>query len=334
MTKKKTTKTKSRNGKKNKGRLRPRILLADDAPAGSSQADFRATALLAISGKLAERLGAEIDRVHVEDNTFSPVRSAQFAKIFELYARERSAKLENGASTVTAPSRSLLLTGSPAAKLLSLAGKRGAYELMVLGTQGRTGMSRLLTGSVAEELIRHARIPVLTVGPAALENLSSILSGLSEPTLKIFVPTGLTKNSERAEDYAARLAKKTGGELVFFYSLYDGLHPAIQSVFALPDPGADLAGLIHDMKQNAQKALTKKTEAFRKKGIQASSILEHGYHSAEDSILREVRNTGASLVVMGTHGRSLLPGAFFGRTARGVIRGAEVPVITVRSVSA
>jgi len=317
--------------KKTKSNNKTRILLADDIPVGSSQGDRRSEALLAISGKLASRLNVSIDRVHVEDSAFYPVHSPHFAKMFEHYAREMDAKFKVGAEAISAPARSILLSGSPAVKLLALAGKRGAYEMMVVGTQGRSGVSRLITGSVAEELIRRSRIPVLTVGPKAQEKFSGFLQG---DKIKILVPTSLTKNSERAEAYAASLAKRMGAEIVLTYSLYDGLHPAIQSLFALPDPTAELAGLIHDLKKNSLKALTKKVEAFRKKGVAATTILDHGYHSAEDAILRESKKIGASFLVMGTHGRSLLSGAFFGRTARGVILGAEVPVITVQSRTA
>lgn len=317
--------------KKSRRGLKPRILMTDDVPASSRTGDRRSEALLAISGKIASRLGLEIDRVHVEDNTFYPVRSPQVAKMFEYYAREMGAKPKKGKEEVSTPARSVLLSGSPAEKLLALAGKRGAYEMMIVGTQGRTGVNRLIAGSVAEELIRRSRIPVLTVGPKAQENFSSFLQG---GKVKLFVPTSLTKNSDRAEAYAASLAKRMGAEVILFYSLYDGLHPVIQSVFSLPDPGAELAGLINVMKNNALKALSKKAKGFRDKGVQATTILDHSYHTADDAILRELNGSGASLLIMGTHGRSLLAGAFFGRTARGVLLGAGVPVITVQSKTA
>jgi hypothetical protein len=41
-------------------------------------------------------------------------------------------------------------------------------DLLVLGTHGRTGLSELLLGSVAEKIFRHSPIPVLTVGPVFL----------------------------------------------------------------------------------------------------------------------------------------------------------------------
>jgi nucleotide-binding universal stress UspA family protein len=58
-----------------------------------------------------------------------------------------------------------LLIGSPAEAIVHLAEKEGA-NLIVMPTHGRTGLSRLLMGSVAEEVVRKAKCPVLTVKPA------------------------------------------------------------------------------------------------------------------------------------------------------------------------
>ncbi len=56
----------------------------------------------------------------------------------------------------------LVAEGDPATELLDMARKSGC-DLIVIGTHGRTGFSRLLAGSVAEQVLRHAPCPVLTV---------------------------------------------------------------------------------------------------------------------------------------------------------------------------
>ena len=58
-----------------------------------------------------------------------------------------------------------LLSGDPAGKLIEEL-KGGGYDLVVLGTHGRTGLMHLLLGSVAEKLVRLSPIPVLTVPPS------------------------------------------------------------------------------------------------------------------------------------------------------------------------
>jgi universal stress protein A len=59
-----------------------------------------------------------------------------------------------------------LLIGSPAAAILDLAKNEGV-EMIVMPTHGRTGLLRLLMGSVAEEVVRKAKCPVLVVKAAA-----------------------------------------------------------------------------------------------------------------------------------------------------------------------
>jgi nucleotide-binding universal stress UspA family protein len=56
----------------------------------------------------------------------------------------------------------VLVDGDPATAILQEAQERQA-ELIVIGSHGRTGLGRLLMGSVAEQVVRKARCPVLTV---------------------------------------------------------------------------------------------------------------------------------------------------------------------------
>ncbi len=55
-----------------------------------------------------------------------------------------------------------LLVGEPAREILRFA-ESNKIDLIVMGSHGRTGLSRLLTGSVAEAVIRRSPVPVLTV---------------------------------------------------------------------------------------------------------------------------------------------------------------------------
>jgi universal stress protein A len=57
-----------------------------------------------------------------------------------------------------------LISGDPVTAILAEAAKPG-YDVLVIGTHGRTGMTKLLLGSVTERLIRLSPIPVLTVPP-------------------------------------------------------------------------------------------------------------------------------------------------------------------------
>jgi nucleotide-binding universal stress UspA family protein len=72
------------------------------------------------------------------------------------------------------PVEHFLAEGEPAAEILRLAREKDC-DLIIMGTHGRTGLRRLLLGSVAEEVMRLAPCPVLTVNtpfPHAAEAVS------------------------------------------------------------------------------------------------------------------------------------------------------------------
>jgi len=69
-----------------------------------------------------------------------------------------------------------LLEGDPATVIAETAEEAGA-DLVVMGTHGRTGLSRLVMGSVAEEVLRRAPCPVLTIRgavPVTVEDLDEM----------------------------------------------------------------------------------------------------------------------------------------------------------------
>lgn len=75
-------------------------------------------------------------------------------------AKDSLERLEVPGADVRAERR--LVEGDPAAEIRRVAQEIDA-SLIVLGTHGRTGLSRLLMGSVAEQVMREAACPVLTV---------------------------------------------------------------------------------------------------------------------------------------------------------------------------
>lgn len=72
--------------------------------------------------------------------------------------------------------RFLALGGAPGPAIVQSAHGWNA-DMIVMGTHGRTGLSRLLMGSVAEHVVRHASCPVLTIKLGAAHDLSE-----EEPT--------------------------------------------------------------------------------------------------------------------------------------------------------
>ena len=65
-------------------------------------------------------------------------------------------------ASLTSPGLAQVVTGDPADAIVHVAQEISA-DLIIMGTHGRTGLSHILLGSVAEKVVRHASCPVLTV---------------------------------------------------------------------------------------------------------------------------------------------------------------------------
>ncbi len=78
------------------------------------------------------------------------------------HARKQLATLVERAKKVGVRASALLVDGAPAEQI-ARAIRRTRADLVVIGTHGRTGLSKMLLGSVAERVVRLASCPVLTI---------------------------------------------------------------------------------------------------------------------------------------------------------------------------
>ena len=123
---------------------------------------------------LAERLGAEVEILHVYEPPYyvgdMMVQPPDAAAVsVHDYVRNQSEKLlaemiDGIEAVADAGPRRVLVAGNPAA----IVAEKGAdFDLVVMGTHGRTGLGHLLMGSVAEKVLRHCKTPVLVVRASA-----------------------------------------------------------------------------------------------------------------------------------------------------------------------
>jgi nucleotide-binding universal stress UspA family protein len=111
---------------------------------------------------LARDLGAKMLIVHVEEPPIAYGGGEMYYGIPEPDTEELRRMLSRVVPKDPAiPYEHRLLTGSPAQAILDLAKEEGV-DLIVMGTHGRTGLTRLLLGSVAEVVVRKAPCPVFT----------------------------------------------------------------------------------------------------------------------------------------------------------------------------
>jgi nucleotide-binding universal stress UspA family protein len=107
--------------------------------------------------------------------------------------------------------QAISLTGPLYQELLS-AVKQHKVDLIVLGTHGKKGLERLMLGSDAEAVLRHAGCPVLSVGPAVAN-----LKDKMWPIREVICPTTLQTRSAATVAYAQKLAATYEAELVLFH---------------------------------------------------------------------------------------------------------------------
>jgi universal stress protein A len=140
-----------------------RVLIAlDDSAAAAHAVD--------VGIDLASSLRAEVALVHVIDPSFASARETGISPAALLAdadreARQLLAEFRARLAPLPVPALEFIRTGKPGHEMIKVANEWPA-DLIVIASHGRTGVSRLLLGSVAEAVVRHAPCPVLVVRAA------------------------------------------------------------------------------------------------------------------------------------------------------------------------
>jgi nucleotide-binding universal stress UspA family protein len=133
----------------------PNILVATDFGVASDTA-------LTYGRTLAQTFGGRLDLLHVMENPFLRAMVADPHSLEVAARRQLRERLTEADLHTLGASASLEVADDPAAAIVDYA-KRARIDFIVIGTHGRQSMDRLLIGSVAEHVVRHASCPVLTV---------------------------------------------------------------------------------------------------------------------------------------------------------------------------
>jgi nucleotide-binding universal stress UspA family protein len=191
--------------------------------------------------------------------------------------------------------------------------EKGKIDLIVMGTHGRTGVSRALLGSTAEETFRKATCPVLTVGPNVSDDTERRL------TMKqILFATDFSEESVAALPYAVSLAQEHQSNLTLL------------NVAGKPEIG----DLVHAAQYAESTA--RRLEALVPKEAELWCVpncrVEHGQEAVK--IMEVATAMGADLIVLGVH----RPEGGLGATthllrsiAHHVVANAQCPVLIVRA---
>ena len=123
--------------------------------------------------ELAKKFGAKLTILHVIELPPYPVEgyvppsvSATFLDDLERQAAADLAQIVPEAEAANVEVARVVAVGTPYRKIVETA-EAEQVDLIVMATAGRTGLSHLVIGSIAERVVRTATCPVLTIRPRA-----------------------------------------------------------------------------------------------------------------------------------------------------------------------
>lgn len=212
-------------------------------------------------------------------------------------------------------------TGDPAAVILETATAE-AVELIVMGTQGLSGLDKWILGSTTEHVLRRTPVPVLAVPPAGEQSIVSRAEEGSSGIDRILAATDFSEPSVTAVRYAARLADGLSATLTLAH--------VVESPSVAPQWRSLAEGSGEGRVADARARLQALADQFcGARGCE--TIVSVG--RAADLIASIAEDRRARLIVMGLtgdHGRfSPRPGAIAYR----VLCSTTVPVLVVPAAS-
>ncbi len=285
--------------------------------------DFYETSRMAFDHAvaLARRFSARISLLHVitlfdddpynTETAFPPLE--EYYRTLEQHAGERLEKTAAEHSEKKLDIRCIVQRGvSPYEEILRFAEEEGV-DFIVMGTHGRTALSRFFLGSVAQKVIHHAACPVMVVR-----------HGLPQHSIRcrrLVVPMDFSEQSRNAAQLAFELVEADG--VVDLVHVVESM--ASQAYFSTE--GEIVIDVSPQVRESSETLLQKEAEAAPKEKKVNTVLLEGGIAR---SIIDYAEKEGADLIIMGTHGEDPLSRLLIGSQTNRVIRKAPCPVITVK----
>ena len=202
-----------------------------------------------------------------------------------------------------------LVTGVPWEQIVGLLDREG-FDLCVIGTHGRSGLARILVGSVAEKVVRHAPCSVLAVRP----------EGEVKAFDHVLVPTDFSASADHAIDLAAKLVSPAGAITL--------LHMVDVPVAFSGEPA--IADFARDLDKRAADALDKAAARLRNEVAVPVTTRSCIGHPGVQTLAALDDDRTIDNVVLGSHGRAGLERAVMGSVAEKVVRHARCPVLVAR----
>lgn len=270
---------------------------------------------------LASRLGAKVELLNVlelGEETLDANLRTRLTMIHDIDRHHGKLALEQASKLAEALGvgfKILQPSGHPEQVILE---RSREFDLIVLGTHGRGGLSRWIMGSVAQAVLSRSSKPVLVVHESFVPPLLEPEAGMYQ---RILIATDGSECSQKATQYGLELAQALKAEVTFLHAVGEISHRPGSAM-----PLAEALGLIEEeLQTQAEIVLHQAKEQADNLGVNAQTKLAQGRPA--DCIFKQAQIH--DLVVMGTHGRTGLDRLMLGSVAEGVIRRSKKPVLVV-----
>ncbi|HEU0169460.1 MAG TPA: universal stress protein [Chloroflexota bacterium] len=227
-------------------------------------------------------------------------------------------KMASGSADAAPTIQTDVYYGTAAEGIRDEAGLRRAGAI-VMSTHGRSGLSRLVYGSVAEHVLREMHLPVLLLPPRCERSWPV-------PNPRIVLPLDGSRVAEAAIEPAVALARQLNASILVLSSA----QPAVN--LGYPDPAlSELPDAYELAESETREYLAAAQRQLQPRGVAVSTMLRVG--NPATAIVEAAADPGTAAVVMTTHGRTGLARLVLGSVAEEVVRHAETPVLVVPAFS-
>jgi nucleotide-binding universal stress UspA family protein len=263
-----------------------------------------------IAIQIARRYGAKVYGVHVNRfDDYTATAPNAWAAMVEAAEKETKEDARQLNEQLEGVEHEVVIGEGNIWEVTSKVIEQKEIDLIVLGTRGRTGLGKVILGSVAEQILRQAPCPVLTVGPH-VNPWSDEYAKMRE----ILYATDLAAELPMAAPYAISLAQENQAHLVLLHVVED---PKAGDLVDSPE--------VVDVKQRKlQQLVTEQAGLW----CEPTYIVEQG--AAAEKILDVAKRRHTDLIVMGARPAKGLATHLNIGTVHEVVSQATCPVLTVR----
>lgn len=217
----------------------------------------------------------------------------------------------------------LITTGRAADEIARLI-KENDVDLSIIATRARSGLKRLVLGSVTEQLMRITACPIMVIRGPDKDTSTSF-----EPKVnykKILVGCDFSNNSIMAYQYGLSIAQEFQSDLYLAHVIPPFIYKDLpKSINETRDKLSD------DLRVELKNRLESLVPAEAKNWCNPKTVLLAGDPHIE--LIKFALVQDMDLIVVGVKGQSLVESLLVGSTTDRIVRGATCPVLCVRDIA-